>query len=101
MIINGLRKSSKRDEHQAYSILPEVAILIAAYNEDVDNQGRELKIRLHSIIRKDKLKIYVIADGSNDKTVEIASSFDGVRVLHKYERKGKSAVYQQGHDVYQ
>ena len=91
MIINALRKNNKEEAHEAYSILPEVAILIAAYNED-----EIIKAKIENTqaldYPKDKLKIYVIADGSNDKTVEIASSFEGVRVLHRYERKGKSAA---------
>jgi len=71
--------------------LPSVAILIAAYNEEeIIEQKIENTLTLE--YPKDKLKIYLVADGSNDKTCTIAEKFEKVTVLYRKERKGKSAA---------
>ena len=88
-----LSKIKGKTEAQSYagSILPEVAIVIAAYNEE-----DIIKAKIENTMALDypgeKLKIYVVADGSNDATAAIAMQYDGVTVLHQYERKGKSAA---------
>ena len=88
-----LSKIKGKTETQSYagSILPEVAIVIAAYNEE-----DIIKAKIENTMALDypgeKLKIYVVADGSNDATAAIALQYDGVTVLHQYERKGKSAA---------
>jgi cellulose synthase/poly-beta-1,6-N-acetylglucosamine synthase-like glycosyltransferase len=71
--------------------LPDVAIVIPAYNEEI---VLEEKIRntLTLDYPKDKLHVWVITDGSTDRSFAIASSFPGITVLHDPVRKGKTAA---------
>lgn len=71
--------------------LPEVTLLVAAYNEE---EIIEDKIRnsLSLDYPKEKLKVHFITDGSTDKTNEIISSFPGVVLSHEAARKGKIAA---------
>lgn len=78
-----------RDE----KFMPAVSVVITAYNEE-----RDLAAKLDNTLAldypKDKLEIIVASDCSNDRTDEIARSFDarGV-VLHRQpERLGKTAA---------
>lgn len=72
-------------------VTPSVSIVIAAYNEEkVIRQKIENTLRLD--YPADKLEIVVAADGSTDRTVQIAKEFAsrGVVVLHRPEREGKT-----------
>jgi cellulose synthase/poly-beta-1,6-N-acetylglucosamine synthase-like glycosyltransferase len=82
-------RENKTTESQ--STLPGIAVLIAAYNEE-DIIKEKIENTLAIDYPKNKLKIYVVADGSNDSTVELASSFKDVKVLYRPARKGKSAA---------
>ncbi len=71
--------------------LPEVTLLIAAYNEedivaDKINNTRQLDYPA------EKLHIVWVTDGSTDGTVNKLKSYNDVRVLHEPERKGKTAA---------
>ena len=74
------------DEHT-----PRVSLVIAAYNEE--------KIILERLSNcdeldypRDRLEVIVVADGSDDRTAELASTHPGVHVLHTPERSGKLAA---------
>ena len=73
--------------------LPQVAIVIAAYNEEKHIEQR-LKNLLNLAYPKDRYKIYVGSDGSDDATPEIIRAFESERVvcLDFKERRGKAAV---------
>lgn len=80
------RKSPQQD-----GPLPEVTLLIAAYNEqDVVAEKMDNCQRLD--YPAEKLKIVWITDGSNDKTDEFLKSYPNVIVLHENERRGKTAA---------
>jgi cellulose synthase/poly-beta-1,6-N-acetylglucosamine synthase-like glycosyltransferase len=70
-----------------------VCLLISAFNEE-----RVLRKKIENSLGldypKDKLTILVASDGSNDRTVSIATDYGdlGVRVFHRPVRSGKSAV---------
>ncbi|MDR1707598.1 MAG: glycosyltransferase family 2 protein [Prevotella sp.] len=71
--------------------LPEVTLLIAAYNEedivaDKINNTRQLDYPA------EKLHIVWVTDGSTDGTVNKLKSYNDVRVLHEPERRGKTAA---------
>jgi cellulose synthase/poly-beta-1,6-N-acetylglucosamine synthase-like glycosyltransferase len=68
-----------------------VLVLIAAYNEE-DCIREKLKNTLALSYPDHLLKVIVVADGSTDKTMEIARSFAGVEVLYEPARKGKTAA---------
>jgi cellulose synthase/poly-beta-1,6-N-acetylglucosamine synthase-like glycosyltransferase len=74
-------------------IIPEVSIVIAAYNEEANIQEK-IHNALNLDYPKDKIEIIVVSDASTDRTDEIVKSFsaEGVVLLQRNERKGKTAA---------
>ena len=72
---------------------PPVTILIAAYNEE-SVIGDKIRNSLSIDYPKDLFQILIVADGSTDKTYEIAKRYmaEGVEVLYQPERRGKMAA---------
>ena len=68
--------------------LPEVALLIPAYNEK-EYVKQKMANTLTLNYPKDKLKIFWITDGSDDGTNNLLEAYDNVQLFHKNERKGK------------
>lgn len=68
--------------------LPEVTLLVAAYNEE---QCIEDKIAntLNLDYPNGKLSICFVTDGSTDSTPEIVKKFHAVRLYHDQQRRGK------------
>jgi cellulose synthase/poly-beta-1,6-N-acetylglucosamine synthase-like glycosyltransferase len=68
--------------------LPEVTLLIAAYNEE-----RFIAAKIKNSLALDypsqKMNVWIVADGSTDRTVAIAQDFQAVKTFHLPERKGK------------
>jgi cellulose synthase/poly-beta-1,6-N-acetylglucosamine synthase-like glycosyltransferase len=75
---------------------PSVSVIVAAYDEADGIQDR-IRNLLESDYPKDRLEIVIASDGSTDRTVELASSFDPrhVRVLD-LPRRGKAAALAAG-----
>ena len=73
------------------SELPEVAFLIAAYNEEDVIREKILNTMALSY-PAEKLFIYVISDGSNDNTNAIIKENENVKLLWSPQRKGKTAA---------
>jgi poly-beta-1,6-N-acetyl-D-glucosamine synthase len=76
------------DDYQDDEKLPEVTLLIAAYNEErfiAEKINNSLSINYPI----EKLNVWIVADGSTDKTLEFAQHFPSVKVFHEAERKGK------------
>jgi len=73
--------------------LPSVTVIVAAYNEEAVIADR-LENLLSIDYPRDRLTVIVAADGSNDRTAEIARSFGhrGVRVLADGPRRGKPSA---------
>lgn len=70
---------------------PEVTVVIAAYNEEgVIREKIANCLSLNYPV--DKISYLFITDGSTDKTPAIISSFQGVRLLHQDQRRGKTAA---------
>ena len=68
--------------------LPEVTLLIPAYNErNYVNKKMENTMRLN--YPKDKLKIVWVTDGSSDGTNSMLEAYHNVQLFHRNERKGK------------
>jgi biofilm PGA synthesis N-glycosyltransferase PgaC len=74
---------------------PLVSVVIAAYNER-RNIARRIENLLQSDYPPDRMEIIVVCDGCTDETAEIASSYDGVRVLNQECRHGKAAAINLG-----
>lgn len=80
--------------------LPEVTLLIAAYNEE-EVVKEKMKNCLALNYPKEKLKIMWVTDGSNDRTNSLLAEYPQVEVLHKPERKGKTAALNRAIDYIQ
>ncbi len=76
---------------------PTISVIIACLNEE-----KRLETRIRNLQACDyparQLEILIVSDGSTDRTVEIARSYEtsGVRVLHYKERRGKPAALNLG-----
>lgn len=72
---------------------PPVTLLIAAYNEEAEI-ARKIENSLELDYPRDKLQILIVADGSSDRTPEIAGRYAdrGVELMYSPPRKGKMAA---------
>lgn len=68
--------------------LPEVTLLIPAYNEK-DYVLDKIENTNQLNYPKDKLKVVWVTDGSDDGTNEIVKAHENITLFHKDERKGK------------
>lgn len=72
---------------------PHVAVVIAAFNEEV-----HIAQRVHNILQqdypRDRLRLYIGSDGSRDRTAEILRTFQDERLsLHLFDvNRGKATV---------
>ncbi len=95
-ILLGLLVKLFGDKHQFANVadegLPEVALVVAAFNEqDIIINKIENSLALN--YPQDKLHMYFVTDGSDDLTSGIVKLFPQVRIFHQQARKGKlSAV---------
>jgi cellulose synthase/poly-beta-1,6-N-acetylglucosamine synthase-like glycosyltransferase len=71
--------------------LPEVTLLIAAYNEQ-DFVAKKVENTLQLNYPKAKLNQMWVTDGSDDNTPTLLKSYKDIEVLHKPERSGKIAA---------
>lgn len=72
--------------------LPSCALVIAAYNEELVI-AQKITNSLSLTYAPGKLQLYVVTDGSTDKTAEIVKGYEPfVKHLHLDERKGKIAA---------
>ena len=93
LILNGLKRllGKKLQKYQTPDPLPEVTLLIAAYNEKNTIKTKVQNTReIHYPV--DKLKVIWISDGSNDGTPEMLSQYSEIMLLHDPVRKGKTAA---------
>ena len=82
------RRGKKRLAPLADKDLPDVTIVVAAYNEE---QCIEDKIvnTLNLDYPRHKLAIFIVTDGSTDSTPLLVKKFHAVRLFHDFPRKGK------------
>lgn len=73
------------------STLPDVSVLIAAYNEEAIIHSK-MKNCMQFNYPKEKLHIVWVTDGSNDATNSLLSEYPDVTVLFDPKRGGKSAA---------
>lgn len=74
-----------------YSELPDVTILIAAYNEE-DIVKEKMANTMILDYPFEKLKIIWVTDGSTDGTNRILSEYDNLEILYEEKREGKTAA---------
>ncbi|MBT1686405.1 glycosyltransferase family 2 protein [Dawidia soli] len=87
-ILSKLKRRSSPLTIQTDSELPVITLLVAAYNEEAF-----ILDKIHNTLAldypKDKLKLFFVTDGSNDRTPEIIRNFPEIEVFHSAERRGK------------
>jgi biofilm PGA synthesis N-glycosyltransferase PgaC len=87
-ILSKLKRRSSLVTIQTDSELPVVTLLVAAYNEEA-----YILDKIHNTLAldypKNKLKLFFVTDGSNDRTPEIIRNFPEIEVFHSPERRGK------------
>lgn len=88
LLLSKLKGKPARFTNSPDEALPEVTLLIAAYNEE---QCIEDKIEnsLNLDYPKDKLSVFFVTDGSTDNTPDIVKKFHAVKLFHDLQRKGK------------
>ena len=72
-------------------VLPEVTLLIAAYNEEAVVEEKMENCRALDY-PKERLHIYWVTDGTTDKTNDLLTKYPEVTVLFDPARRGKSAA---------
>jgi len=87
-IFSLITKRPKVPEIKVDAALPDVTLLIAAYNEEGFIEDK-IKNSLALDYPAEKLKIVFITDGSTDLTPEIVSRYNQVSLFHEPQRKGK------------
>lgn len=91
-IISFLRTIFKKEENiYLQTDLPEVTIIIPAYNE-VDFIQKKIENTLQLDYPQHLLQIICITDGSTDGTNDVANTYHKIITLHSEERKGKMAA---------
>ena len=90
-ILSKFKSSATSSQSLDTEKMPTVAILIPAYNEEDIIEDKILNT-LSLQYPQAKKSIYVVTDGSTDKTTALAREFDNVTVLHQDGRAGKIAA---------
>ena len=80
--------SKKEDVRTDNYELPEVPLLIPAYNER-DYVAQKMKNTMGLNYPKEKLQVIWVTDGSNDGTNTLLETYKNIRLFHRDERKGK------------
>ena len=73
-----------------------LAIVIPAYNEELRIGTTLNALVARFVARRGNCVIYVVDDGSSDKTAQVAATFDGVTVLRMGTRLGKGGAVRTG-----
>ena len=87
-LLSKIKSQPRRVSEIPEKDLPEVTLLVAAYNEE---QCIEDKITntFNLDYPKDKLSVFFVTDGSTDNTPDIVKKFHAVKLFHEFQRKGK------------
>ena len=87
-LLSKLKSRHKRFRDVPDKDLPEVTLLVAAYNEE-QCIADKITNTLNLDYPKDKLSIFFVTDGSTDNTPDIVKKFHAVKLFHDFQRKGK------------
>lgn len=87
-IRNLFRKPNRLPSQLSVHDLPEVCLIIAAYNEK-DYVGQKIKNSLSLDYPSEKLTIIWVNDGSDDGTPDLVASYPEIILLHNPVRSGK------------
>lgn len=90
-IINILKKTKETPAQEYSEFFPAVSFIVAAFNEE-DTIQQKINNSLEQNYPKEKIEYIFITDGSTDRTTDIISGTPAIRLLHRDERRGKSAA---------
>ena len=76
-------------------LLPDVTLMICAYNEADVIEEKMQNIRALNY-PQEKLCVMWVTDGSNDNSNELLQAYPEVKLVYSPERKGKAAAMQHG-----
>ncbi|WP_288276178.1 glycosyltransferase family 2 protein [uncultured Prevotella sp.] len=76
-------------------LLPDVTLMICAYNEADVIEEKMQNIRALNY-PQDKLCVMWVTDGSNDNSNELLQAYPEIKLVYSPERKGKAAAMQHG-----
>lgn len=86
-----LKGSPKKPTLSSDELLPEVTLVVCAYNEQDVVEMKMNNIRLTDY-PKDKLHVMWVTDGSNDNTNALLAEYPEVEIKFTPERRGKTAA---------
>jgi poly-beta-1,6-N-acetyl-D-glucosamine synthase len=87
-LLSKIKSYQKAESYLKDSDWPETTLVIAAYNEEGFIEEK-IKNTLQLDYPKDKLTVFVVTDGSTDRTAEIVKGYESIQHFHSQERKGK------------
>lgn len=87
-LLSKIRKKSPPLPVQPEHALPEVTLLVAAYNEELCVEEK-ITNTLSLDYPPEKLSVFFVTDGSTDNTTSIIKKFHAVRLFHEDSRRGK------------
>jgi len=87
-ILSKIKGISRAFKPVSDSQLPEVTLLIAAYNEE-SFMEEKIKNTLALDYPTSKLSVFIVTDGSTDNTMKIVEQYPQIRHFHEDGRKGK------------
>jgi cellulose synthase/poly-beta-1,6-N-acetylglucosamine synthase-like glycosyltransferase len=90
-VIVKLKRIFGRKKPAPIDFEPHVTLVVSAFNEE-DFIDAKIQNTLELNYPREKLDIIFITDGSNDRTPDIVRNYEGIRLLHESERKGKGAA---------
>ncbi|MGV3505115.1 MAG: glycosyltransferase family 2 protein [Adhaeribacter sp.] len=73
--------------------LPEITVLIAAFNEE-DYIQEKIENTLSLDYPGEKLHLLIVTDGSSDQTPDLVKKYPAITLLHQPQRQGKIAAVQ-------
>jgi biofilm PGA synthesis N-glycosyltransferase PgaC len=87
-LISKIRKYPRAKDYVNENDWPEVTLVIAAYNEELFI-NEKIANTLSLDYPKGKLSVFMVTDGSTDRTPEIVKEYAALQHFHQPERKGK------------
>ena len=87
-ILSKLRKSASPPPALTDDELPDVTLVVAAYNEESFIRNK-IRNSLDLNYPSSKLRLLFVTDGSTDRTSDIVKEFPAVDLFHESARKGK------------
>ena len=84
-------KKHRSVHYHSEASLPEVTLIIAAYNE-AEFIAEKIQNSLHLHYPVGRLNIWIVTDGSDDATPQIVEHIEGIEHFFQPERRGKIAA---------